>query len=559
MNAWEAPRPIRLRSAALAAIASAILLVAPVARADGAGQGARAVRLAYVDGKVQLVQDNQVLTDQAVANTPLFEGTRVATSDDGSAEIQFEDGSLARIAPNSSLILSVLRGQGSSAQTEVTLESGLGYFELQATANSGHMSIRFGDTVVTASAFTVMRIDVDTPPGSLAVFSGNAHLERGSALTLDLHGGESVTLDASDASRYNLAETIPSDSWDAWNADRDQALEAEYADRTGATSNQGDNDNPAWADLDANGNWYNVPGQGYVWSPYEASSGEWDPYGNGYWMWTPQYDYIWVSGYPWGYLPYACGSWNFYGAFGWGWMPGGCHPWWWGGGGWVSTIGYGPGGYRPPHRPRPGQPRRFNPHQPSVGLGPRPSPLHPIVPVSRRLSGLNGGFPARNRDTAVVISGHPVQPVRPISPRPVYGGSLAGAGNRPEPIYQQGARSPGNMRPTPGSGFRSSSPGSSSDFSFFGADSGSQSTTTPSHSSPGGGSWFQPSPPSRGNKPGSGGGGWFHRGGSNNGGGSHTGGGSHNGGESHNGGGSHGGGGGSHGGGGGSHGGGGHR
>jgi len=41
---------------------------------------------------------------------------------------------------------------------------------------------------VTASGFTVMRINLDNPPGDLAVFSGNAHLERGSALTLDLHG-----------------------------------------------------------------------------------------------------------------------------------------------------------------------------------------------------------------------------------------------------------------------------------------------------------------------------------------------------------------------------------
>ena len=45
--------------------------------------------------------------------------------------------------------------------------------------------------------------------------------------------------------------------------------------------------NPAWNDLDANGNWYDVPGQGYVWSPYDASNPGWDPYGNGNWVLIP--------------------------------------------------------------------------------------------------------------------------------------------------------------------------------------------------------------------------------------------------------------------------------
>lgn len=579
MGAWVASRCIGFRRTALAAMAVAVVFLAPAARAGNADQGARAVRLGYVDGTVQLVQDNQVLADQAVANTPLFEGTLVATAGDGRAEIQFEDGSLARIAPNSSLLLSVLRGKGGAAQTEITLQGGLGYFELQAAANSGQMRIRFGDTVVTAQAFTVMRIDLDTLPGSLAVFTGNAHMERGSALTLDLHEGQSVTLDASDASRYTLAETIPQDSWDAWNSDRDQALQAEYADRTGATSSQSDSSNPAWADLDANGNWYNVPGQGYVWSPYDASSSDWDPYGNGYWMWTPSYDYIWVSGYNWGYLPYSCGAWNFYNSFGWGWMPGGCSPWW-GGGGWGANIGQGPGGYRTPHRPRVNPPRGF-PRDTHVGINHRPLPPHPIVPVSRHLSGLGGGLPARNGNTPVVIAGHPVPPVRPLAPRAVYGGALAGAGNHTRPAFPYGARSPQGVRPSGGSGLTSSSPGSTSFTSGGGSTSRSfgfrsdsspnppSNTLAPSRPSPGGGSWFRPSAPggSGGSKPSSGGGGWFHRGNSSSG-GSHSWGSRNSGGSSHSDGGSGNSGGGSRnsggsgahvGGGGGSHGGGSHR
>ena len=185
--------------------------------------------------------------------------------------------------------------------------------------------------MVTTSGFTVLRVAMDNPPGKLAVFSGNAHLESGNgAVAVDLHGGESIALNGANPSGYEVAESIEPDSWDSWNSDRDQALTAEAATQTGASTDLGESQNPAWNDLDANGNWYDVPGQGYVWSPNDAASAGFDPYGNGDWMYTPGYGYLWVSGYPWGYLPYQCGAWNFYDGFGWGWAPGmgGCMPWW---------------------------------------------------------------------------------------------------------------------------------------------------------------------------------------------------------------------------------------
>jgi len=102
-----------------------------------------------------------------------------------------------------------------------------------------------------------------------------------------MHGGESLALSANDVSRYTLNETIEPDSWDSWNSDRDQVLTSEAATATGATKNYAQSSNPAWNDLDANGNWYNVPGQGNIWSPYEASNAGWDPYGNGNWGYSP--------------------------------------------------------------------------------------------------------------------------------------------------------------------------------------------------------------------------------------------------------------------------------
>jgi hypothetical protein len=398
----------------LAALALAVQGLAPALRADDSGLPERAVRLSSVDGQVQLSKGNQVLADGAVANTPLFEGTRVTTGDDGRAEIQFEDGSVARLSPNSSLTLSVLRGASANGEAEITLNGGLGYFELQNGGQSGAMSVKFGDGVATAGGFTVMRINLDNPPGELAVFSGNAHLERGGAMTVDLHGGESVALSGNDVSRYTLNETIEPDSWDSWNSDRDQLMTSQSAARTGATQNYAQGSNPAWNDLDANGNWYDVPGQGQIWSPYDASNPGWDPYGNGNWMNSPGYGYTWISGYPWGYMPYQCGMWNWYDSFGWGWAPGmgGCNPWWGGGVGYYGpNIGRGYGGYRPPLRPHP-------PRSPLRGAG--------LISVNRRAAGVTGALPPRDKTSVVQIAGYTVQPMRPLSPRPAYDHSASG-------------------------------------------------------------------------------------------------------------------------------------
>lgn len=412
-----------------------VVAVAPVPtmRADDAGQGAAgggAARLSSVEGQVRLLQGGQIIADPAVVNAPLFAGTEIQTGDDGKAEIQFDDGSVARLSPDSGMTLSSVGAQGGA---DILLEGGLGYFELQGGGQDGgpgggQMRVTFGDSVATASGFTVMRVKMDNPPGELAVFSGNAHLERGSAMAIDLHGGESVSLSASDPTQYNLAETIEPDSWDAWNSDRDQALNAQAADQTGAANNfvNSQAPNPEWNDLDANGNWYNVPGEGYIWSPYDASNAGWDPYGNGNWMYTPGYGYIFVSGYSWGFTPYQCGMWNFYNGFGWGWSPGmgGCHPWWGGGGGGYRGVNIGrtPPGYRTVTMPR--APGNFGRTPPKV------------ISVNRGFDGKMGGVPVRRLNDPVSINGKTVMPMRPMPVHQTYRPTQSGFVYRPSGGYK---------------------------------------------------------------------------------------------------------------------------
>jgi hypothetical protein len=402
----------------LAFVVAGALALGGISMAQGPEPGAEqrpgpttsAARLSDVDGQVQLSQGGQVLASQAMVNAPLFEGTEISTSEDGRAEVQFEDGSVARVSPNSSITIGVLRRQGASTVTELTLNGGLGYFEIQSSTEPNNFRVRFGNSVATASGFTILRINLDNPPGEMAVFSGNAHVEGSNSLAVDMHGGETLKLSGDMPGNYTVSDVIEPDSWDTWNSDRDQALTAQEAQRTTATDSVPDSNNPAWSDLDANGNWYDVPGQGYVWSPDEAENPGWDPYGCGSWMWTPGYGYVWVSCESWGYMPYAYGSWSYYNGFGWGWAPGFGNPWWCGG---VYTVNIhnAPYRYEPPRRPRGGPVR---PASPVHVAGGKYQP-YPIVPVNRNSGDIHGA-PVRVRSGPVTVAGNTVVPMRPIAP-----------------------------------------------------------------------------------------------------------------------------------------------
>jgi FecR protein len=305
-------------------------------------------RLSDVVGNVQLLRGDQTQFDQAVVNMPLIEGSRLQTGTDGQAEVQFGDGSIARLAPNSSMSVTQLRRNADGqAVTQVEILSGLGYFELRS--DSGENSVLYGSNVISPiDGPATVRLDLDARPAEMGVLDGKVHVAGGTQFAVDVRTDESIRFDATDVSRYYLAEGVTPDSWDTWNSDRNRILADQEQQRTDAGTASANSSDPSWADLDQNGSWYAVPGYGDVWTPYGAGPG-WDPYGSGYWGYYSGGGYYWISGYPWGWLPYRCGGWNYFNAFGWGWMPANCGLGWNPG---VVIIGRPPG-YHPPPRPHP--------------------------------------------------------------------------------------------------------------------------------------------------------------------------------------------------------------
>jgi hypothetical protein len=376
----------------------------PDARADDAPTH-RAGRLSFLQGEVTVDHLDNTAGDPAQINMPLAEGARLTTGEDGQAEVEFEDGSVVRLTPNSSLGLSVLSvDPAENFHTQMTVLHGLIYAELRASSKYFYI-VDAGGELVSPVANARIRINLDQPPATVSVFDGTVQVEHTSTpqaggYKKDVRAGESLTGDASDSSQYSVSQNVEQDSWDEWNRARDQAAADAALNRTSARDGYAGDEGYGWADLDANGSWYNVPGQGKVWQPAIAEDTDFDPYGYGSWVAYPGAGYVWASAYAWGWTPFHCGCWSYWNGFGWGWSPGAvCGRAGWGirrGSGAVFTVNvvHPPLNYHAPTRPI---------HE--LGM------LHPI-PVGRAprepATGLQSSHEPR------MIAGVPAEPIRPI-------------------------------------------------------------------------------------------------------------------------------------------------
>ena len=80
-----------------------------------------------MEGDVQLTHGSQILANPALVNTPLFEGAyRSQQRKMEELRLQFDDGSVARVSPNSVLKIAALRQEGNADSAELTLQSGTG-------------------------------------------------------------------------------------------------------------------------------------------------------------------------------------------------------------------------------------------------------------------------------------------------------------------------------------------------------------------------------------------------------------------------------------------------
>jgi hypothetical protein len=302
----------------------------------------RVVRLSYVSGTVGVKRPASTEWAKALVNTPLQEGFELSTSANSYAEVEFENGSTARLGEFSRVSFDQLAmDENGNKLNRLTFEQGYATFHFLPEHHDAY-SVKIAEATLTPNGKSEFRTDREQSKLRVEVFSGSVQIAAPSQ-TVKL-GKDKILEFNPEAMELALNEKqgIVKDGWDKWTSGRDIQEQLSLNDQ--AVGSRG----PlyGWGDLDAYGEWGFFPGFGYGWSPF-ASAG-WSPYSMGMWSWYPGMGYAWISGEPWGWMPYHFGSWDFSPGFGWFWMPGNLNAaWspalvsWYSGAGWIGWAPLG--------------------------------------------------------------------------------------------------------------------------------------------------------------------------------------------------------------------------
>jgi len=310
--------------ASTATVGLSVLLLAVALPAQTAETGSatasvskvRIVRLSEVKGSVQLDRSNGRGLEPAITNLPIVEQNRLQTGT-GAAEVEFEDNSSMRLAPNSAVEFTELsRTAAGTTVSSVHVLKGMAYLTL-VKSRGNEFNLLIGDHKIAVPPATHLRLQVNDNDARIAVLDG--------ALTVDSPHGpievtkkKTVSLLMADDVDPTVAKAVASDPFDTWDK---QATD--YHARVAASSAFGGSPYAyGTSDMMYYGSFANVAGCGSMWRPYFTSAG-WDPYSAGSWAWYSGAGYSWVSPYPWGWTPYHSGSWAYCPSAGWGWQPGG--------------------------------------------------------------------------------------------------------------------------------------------------------------------------------------------------------------------------------------------
>jgi hypothetical protein len=276
--------------------------------------------ISFTRGDVSTQRGDSGTWSAVILNQPVMNGDKVSTGPNARAEVQLDFANILRLGSNSQATLANF----TNSYIQVQLAQGIADYAVFNESEAEPEIDTPNVAVHPAHKDVVIRVEVHPDGDSIVIVrKGEVQISTPQGIA-DLKEGQMATVRGPVASaQYRIAAAPDRDDWDIWNTERDHMIHSAGAWQHTSPYYTGSED------LDANGQWENVPDYGQIWVPNEPDG--WAPYRNGEWVWEPYYGWTWVGYEPWGWAPYHYGRWLWYGGA-WGWWPG---PVW------------GPGFYRP--------------------------------------------------------------------------------------------------------------------------------------------------------------------------------------------------------------------
>jgi hypothetical protein len=284
---------------------------------------ARIVRLSLVQGDVRFAPSfhDDPLTDAnagwqaAPLNLPIRQGYVVAT-DNGRAEIEFENGAMMFLGANTVVEFYDLSLSDGNRITRLVLRQGTSTTYVNPS-NGDYFSVTGGDFTVEAAGRTTFRLDNFDDGSTVNIERGHANVLRDKKST-SLDKGQSLSVHAGDSSQEVIGRAADTDDFDRWVSGRIDSVvtatnySAQYVNSPDYSAGFGD--------LYTYGSWFPMGGYGYCWRPFGMGFG-WSPFSYGGWYQDPFFGNTFIGSAPWGWLPYHYGGWIFSPAYGWVWAP----------------------------------------------------------------------------------------------------------------------------------------------------------------------------------------------------------------------------------------------
>jgi hypothetical protein len=263
-----------------------------------------------IHGDVSTQRGDSGTWSAAVLNQPVVNGDKVSTGPGGRAEVQLDFANILRLGSNSQANIANFTHK----YIQIQIGQGLANYSVFGESEAEPEIDTPNVAVHPAHQDGVFRIEVRPDGDSIIIVrKGEAQISTPQGIA-NVKLGDMVTVRGSGAdARYKISTAPDRDDWDRWNSERDRMIHNADAWRHTNKYYVGSED------LDANGQWENVPDYGQVWVPNEPE--DWAPYRDGNWVWEPYYGWTWVGYEPWGWAPYHYGRWMWYGGS-WAWWPG---------------------------------------------------------------------------------------------------------------------------------------------------------------------------------------------------------------------------------------------
>src|ERR1700751_3249483 len=197
---------------------------ARVALADSSH--ARIVRLSLVEGDVRFARDvkgDPLAADAnpgweaAVLNLPIRQGYVLAT-DQGRAEVEFENGAMAFLAENTVLEFYHLSSEDGGFTTRLILRQGSAEFYVNP-ARGDYFSVTGGDFSVEAESKATFRMNNFDDGSNVSVLRGHL-MALANGKNTELGKGDEFSMRAGEADSGAVARAGESDEFDQWAAGR---------------------------------------------------------------------------------------------------------------------------------------------------------------------------------------------------------------------------------------------------------------------------------------------------------------------------------------------------